>query len=182
MDVLIDIGECHPTLASALIPICGNNLHISLRVDEAHIQRILELARGYQGEYLQLLRVFVKAQGKLLKKHQDCIVRCIMDKREIYVPFETAEDMLTFGQADYCAALLELLSVCGQNDNTFAQSVLQMKATQYPRYLDTNEAFSSLRARCFPSTISLQSLLLKKLVSTSKLQPISFWHPSISIT
>lgn len=125
IDLLIDIGGYHPRLAVALSKICANNLHVSLRIREEHIKRILEQSKGLHGEYLRLLHGFVKAQGKLLKKHQDSVMKFMMDERALYIPFDTPAAIMTGpeNRLDYGIALLELLAVCGQGDNTFVQSV-----------------------------------------------------------
>ncbi|KAF7730560.1 hypothetical protein EC973_001941 [Apophysomyces ossiformis] len=122
IDLLIDISGYHPTLAEGFYGICGNNLHISVRVREEQIKRVLEQSKGFQGEYLHLLHDFMKAQGKLIKKHQDCVMRLIMDNRKLYVPFETPQELIDTEHMDYCVQLIELLSVCGQGENTFGQS------------------------------------------------------------
>ncbi|KAG0179979.1 hypothetical protein DFQ29_001424 [Apophysomyces sp. BC1021] len=122
IDLLIDISGYHPTLAESFYGICGNNLHISVRVREEQIKRVLEQSKGHQGEYLYLLHDFMKAQGKLIKKHQDCVMRLIMDNRKLYVPFETPQELVATEHMDYCVQLIELLAVCGQGENTFGQS------------------------------------------------------------
>ncbi|KAI9249172.1 hypothetical protein BDA99DRAFT_575816 [Phascolomyces articulosus] len=122
IDLLIDVTAFGPVLAATLLPICHNNLHISIRIREEQLKRILELSRGFHSEYLHLLIGFMKAQGKLLKKHQDGVMRLIMDNRHLYVPFESHMDLTAIDRMDYCVALLDLLAVCGQGGNTFGQS------------------------------------------------------------
>ncbi|KAI9493708.1 hypothetical protein BDB00DRAFT_822221 [Zychaea mexicana] len=122
IDLLIDVSAFSPILAATLYPICQNNLHISIRIREEHLQRILELSRGFQKEYFYLLVGFMKAQGKLLKKHQDCVMRFIMENRQLYVPFESHIDLKATDRMDYCISLMDLLAVCGQGGNTFGQS------------------------------------------------------------
>lgn len=124
VDLLLDIGGMHPTLAQSLYNIFGNNLYISIRIKERHIKRILEQSHGVQSEYLHLLNALIKAQGKLLKKHQDCVMRLVMDNRDYYVPFKSPDELVSSKQyIDYYVALVDLLAVCGQGDNAFGQSV-----------------------------------------------------------
>ena len=130
IDLLIDVTAFSPILAATLLPICRNNLHISIRIREEHLGRILELSRGFQSEYLHLLVGFMKAQGKLLKKHQDGVMRLIMDNRHLYVPFESYMDLTIIDRMDYCVALLDLLAICGQGGNTFGQSVSEEEEKQ----------------------------------------------------
>ncbi|KAI7861289.1 inositol 1,4,5-trisphosphate/ryanodine receptor-domain-containing protein [Spinellus fusiger] len=122
IDLLIDASGFHPMLAKRLYSLCGNNLFISIRVREEHIKHMLEQSKGHQSEYLRILHDFMKAQGKLIKKHQDCTMRLIMDSRQLYVPFETPQELISSKHMDYCIELIELLSVCGQGDNSFGQS------------------------------------------------------------
>ncbi|KAL0092132.1 IP3 receptor [Phycomyces blakesleeanus] len=122
IDLLIDASGFHPMLAKSLYKLCGNNLFISVRVREEHIKHMLEESQGHQSEYLRILHDFMKAQGKLIKKHQDCTMRLIMENRTLYVPFNTPQDLISSEHIDYCVELIELLSVCGQGDNSFGQS------------------------------------------------------------
>ncbi|KAI8393697.1 uncharacterized protein BYT42DRAFT_609468 [Radiomyces spectabilis] len=122
LDLLIDICAHDPTLAVSLYGLCRNNLHVSVRMREEQIKRILELSKGYHGEYLHLLHDAMKARGKLIKRNQDCVMRLMMDRRSLYVPFDTVYDLTKSKHLDYCIALIELLAVCGQGDNTYGQS------------------------------------------------------------
>ena len=117
----------HPKLALGVYNICKNNLHISLRVREEHIRCILELSNGKHGEYLHLLLDFMKVGGKLIKKNQNTILRLMMDNQSLYVPFNTANELIVSTRMDYCIQLIELLAVCGQGENAFGQSVRQKK-------------------------------------------------------
>ncbi|KAI9318767.1 hypothetical protein BX666DRAFT_2026190 [Dichotomocladium elegans] len=122
VDLLIDICGIHPSIADSLFGLFDDNLHVSIRIHEKHIKRVLVFSRGIHHEYLHLLALFTKAQGKLLKKNQDIVMRLIMDDRRIYVPFSSPADLVTTKHMKYALALLDLLSICGQGDNAFGQS------------------------------------------------------------
>ncbi|KAI8071483.1 hypothetical protein BC940DRAFT_345102 [Gongronella butleri] len=122
LDALIDASSHDKSLSSLLNVICGNNLYISLRMNEHYIERILELSRGQDVDYLRLLQSFMKVNGKLIKRNQDTIMRIIMDNRRLYVPFASIDDLLKTDRLDYCLELIELLSICGHGENTYGQS------------------------------------------------------------
>lgn len=122
-DLLLDISKYHSSLSSILYNICGQNIYISLRINEEQIKQVLEHSSGFEPNYLHLLQDFMKPQGKLIKRNQDIIMRLVMDNRQLYVPFTTAEELLQCDKMDYCLELIELLSICGHGENSFGQSV-----------------------------------------------------------
>ncbi|CAO3631734.1 unnamed protein product [Cunninghamella blakesleeana] len=121
-DLLLDISKYHSSLSSILYNICGQNVYISLRINEEQIKHVLEHSSGFEPNYLHLLQDFMKPQGKLIKRNQDIIMRLVMDNRQLYVPFTTVEELLQCDKMDYCLELIELLSICGHGENSFGQS------------------------------------------------------------
>ncbi|KAI8365871.1 hypothetical protein EDC96DRAFT_509091 [Choanephora cucurbitarum] len=122
MDLLIELIQLSPLIAEIFALLCSSNSYISTHIKEEHITRIITASEGHQGEHLLVLHDLLYAQGKLVKRNQDIVMRFFMDHRHEFMPFDNAESLVHMHNSDYCINLISILATCGQGENMFGQS------------------------------------------------------------
>jgi hypothetical protein len=110
-------------LAVSLCHLCANNLLISKEIREKHITRILRISEGFYADFLLVLQEWMKAQGKVVRRNQDSVMRFLMNNRSTYIPFDRVDDLKLSTRLDYCVQLIGMVAVCAQGENRFGQSV-----------------------------------------------------------
>ncbi|KAK9764437.1 hypothetical protein K7432_008041 [Basidiobolus ranarum] len=129
IDLLLELVSYDKRMTAPLIDIFSKSVNLCLRVEERHMQRLLELSQGYRGEYLCLLRALVKVSGKIIKRNQLYIADLLLEKKDEYIVLEAVQDSKSESYlhpppTSYQAALIDLMATCAEGENSL-QSIFQ---------------------------------------------------------
>ncbi|KAK9721473.1 hypothetical protein K7432_003395 [Basidiobolus ranarum] len=129
IDLLFELVSYDARMVEPLIDIFSKSVNLCLRVEEHHMQRLLELSKGYCGEYLRLLRALVKVSGKIIKRNQLYIADLLLEKKDEYIVLEANQDTKSEPYFEpppvsYQAALIDLVATCAEGENSL-QSIFQ---------------------------------------------------------
>ncbi|ORX85369.1 hypothetical protein K493DRAFT_341790 [Basidiobolus meristosporus CBS 931.73] len=129
IDLLFELVSYDQRMVAPLIDIFSKSVNLCLRVEEHHMEHLLELSKGYCGEYLRLLRALVKVSGKIIKRNQLYIADLLLEKKDEYIVLEANHDIkqepyFEAPPVAYQAALIDLVATCAEGENSL-QSIFQ---------------------------------------------------------
>ncbi|KAJ3216217.1 hypothetical protein HDU67_009791 [Dinochytrium kinnereticum] len=97
LDLLLDVthptsGGCDNVTSDRCLKYLGDiliqSVKLCMQISDYQIHRILHLSGGTKPGYIRLLKCIVKPERNVIKRNQGLVIRCILDRRKLYVPIE----------------------------------------------------------------------------------------------
>ncbi|KAI8924374.1 hypothetical protein BC831DRAFT_465922 [Entophlyctis helioformis] len=177
---------------SAITAILASNVGICLKITESQVRCILDYSQTRHADWLVLLWSIVKVQGKILKRNQNLVMKCLQERPaflSLYAltgPTRRLEDshaaafagshgsasVMSLGQllnpdserVQFQTAMVDLWAICGEGENRFCQSVLQNLLNWTQTMVLMTSPFSSLALKRAATRFLLSIHLFEPLV------------------